>query len=59
MMSDFAFTVEIAGISIRFEAPRIMEIPPELKHFLTEKTQAQEWIILGSKRRRPGCCFFF
>lgn len=42
MMSSFSFTVEIAGISIRFESPRIMEIPPELKPFLTDKTYAQE-----------------
>lgn len=42
MMSSFSFTVEIAGISIRFESPIIMEIPPELKPFLTDKTYAQE-----------------
>jgi hypothetical protein len=42
MMSIFSFTVEIAGILIRFDAPRIMEIPPELKPFLTDKTQVQE-----------------
>jgi hypothetical protein len=42
MMSNFSFTVEIAGIAIRFEAPRTMEIPPELRPFLTEKTQVQE-----------------
>ncbi len=42
MMSIFSFSVEIAGIAIRFDAPRIMEIPPELKPFLTDKTQVQE-----------------
>jgi hypothetical protein len=41
-MSSFSFTVEIAGITIRFESPRPMEVPPELKPFLTDKTQAQE-----------------
>ena len=42
MMGNFSFTVEIAGIVIRFEAPYAMEIPPELRPFLTDKTQAQE-----------------
>lgn len=41
-MSKFSFTVEIAGISIRIDAPCIMEIPPELKPFLTENTSVQE-----------------
>lgn len=42
MMNYFSFNVEIAGITIRFEAPRAMEIPPELKPFLTDKIPAQE-----------------
>lgn len=42
MMSYYSFNVEIAGIIIRFDAPRIMDIPPELKPFLTDKNPAQE-----------------
>lgn len=42
MMKNYSFNVEIAGITIRFDAPRAMEIPPELKPFLTDKTPAQE-----------------
>ena len=42
MMKLFSFTVEIAGVSIHFEAPRVMEIPPELKPFVTNNTMAQE-----------------
>lgn len=42
MMENHSFTVEIAGISIRFDAPRPMEVPPELRPFLTDQTLAQE-----------------
>lgn len=41
-MSQFSFTVDIAGVTIRFESPRPMEIPPELKPFLTDLFSAQE-----------------
>lgn len=41
-MSKVSFTVEIAGVTIRFDAPRPMEIPPELKPFLTDCSPAQE-----------------
>lgn len=41
-MSAFSFTVEIAGITIRIDSPRNMEIPPELRPFLTDRSDAQE-----------------
>ena len=41
-MSVFSFTVAIAGIGINFTAPRHMEVPPELKPFLTNSVPIQE-----------------
>lgn len=41
-MSSFSFTVEIAGVSIRFISPRLMEIPLELRPFLTDTDEIQE-----------------
>lgn len=41
-MSAFSFTVEIAGITIRIESPRRMDIPPELRPFLIEGSEAHE-----------------
>ena len=41
-MSAFSFTVEIAGIRIRIDSPRRMDIPPELRPFLVEPSEAHE-----------------
>lgn len=45
-MSNFSFTVKIAGVIIRIEAPRTMEIPRELAPFLTGDENAQEVYLL-------------
>lgn len=41
-MSTFSFTVAIAGVTIRFSSPRLMEIPLELRPFLTNADEVQE-----------------